>query len=101
MYYLPRYDNVEEIWIGRANKCIPVHEMVRKLASKVVHSLLHLSNIILCLYMLTGCDSVSYPYRIGKNKAAKLALQFIDKLPLLSSFSCTEDITDDLVSETR
>ena len=85
----------------RTNKFILFHEMVRKLASKVVHSPLHLSNIILCLYVLTGCDSVSYPYKIGKNIAAKLALQFIDKLPLLSSFSWTEDIADDLVSETR
>ena len=101
MYYLPRFDHIEEMWIEKTNEFIPVHDTVNSLVSRVYHSPLHLTNILLCLYVLTGCDSVSYPYKIGKNKAAKLAIQFLDKFPLLSCFDCTDHITDDLVSEAR
>lgn len=101
MYYLPRLGLVKEIWIEKEKEFIPIHDTVNKLAVSVEKSTLDVTNPLLCLYVLTGCDSVSYPYKRGKNKAAIVALQFLNRLPLLSSFGFGDHVTDDLVAEAR
>ena len=54
------------------------------------------------MYVFSGCDSVSYPFRIGKRKAAKVALRFKDLL-LLTSFGATIPlrITPELTDESK
>ena len=59
---------------------------------------------LLSTYVLSGCDTVSYPYRRGKRRAAKVALGMLSKLPHICSIS---DISgpvnrdDPLVHEAR
>ena len=42
-------------------------------------------NTLLSTYVLSGCDSNSYPYRRGKRTAALVALNLIGQLPNISS----------------
>ena len=45
-----------------------------------------LSATLLSTYVLSGCDTVSYPYGRGKGRSAKLALNMIGELNYLAVF---------------
>ena len=42
--------------------------------------------VILAAYTITGCDTVSYPFRIGKKRALKVALENTDILEPLAAY---------------
>lgn len=57
-----------------------------------------LTSTLLCVYVLSGCDTVSYPFKRGKKKAASVAINMVWSLPTQSAygddgiFELTEDI---------
>ena len=56
--------------------------------------------LLLIGYVLSGCDSVSYPFKRGKRKAAKVALQHIGEMTALSNakisgFATKEHVMDE------
>ena len=85
MYYFPRLSNLFEIWVEKYDTFLPIHNLVKELAKKVGKDLLVLTDTLLIGYVLSGCDSVSYPFKRGKRKAAKVALQHIGEMPALSN----------------
>lgn len=89
---------VEEMWIEQEKIYMTSHEIVNQPAINIAKSSLDVTNTLLCLYVLTGCDSGRYPFKRGKNKATKVALGFVKTSPNLG-FS--DYVTDYLVSEGR
>jgi len=75
---------------------------VKSLGEAVDKDPLQLTDTLLTCYVLSGCDSVSYPFRRGKKRAATVALQHGGKMPAFSSFVLTDSgQNDELTSEAR
>ncbi|KAG1669339.1 Zinc finger protein 696 [Nymphon striatum] len=54
-------------------------------AKAVGKDMLALTDTLLISYILSGCDSVSYPFKRGKKRTVKVALEHVDKHPALSN----------------
>ena len=55
-------------------------------------------------YILSGCDTVSYPFRRGKKRAAEIALRMIHNFSNISTFgnlNCSCEVTPEIVDEAR
>ena len=65
---------LSELWIEKKEQFLPVHTLTRKLCEHTQRLGLATSDCLLTCYVLTGCDTVSYPYRRGKRNAAHCAL---------------------------
>ena len=52
-----------------------------------------LTTTLLCVYVLSGCDTVSYPFQRGKKKAAAVAIDMVGHLPNLAAYASSEDFT--------
>ena len=62
---------------------LPIHAIAGALAKKYAVEAADLTSTLLSTYILTGCDTVSYPYRRGKKRAYKTAVDHLaDLLPL-------------------
>ena len=71
-------------------KCyIPVHAIHQKLTTEQLH-------IILPVYCLTGCDTVSGSYGHGKATAFKIVIQHSNKSQSLADLGKTNDISNDV-----
>ena len=77
IYLLAVNNNINEVWIYKSDAYLPEHKLLESLALKFGKDAWKriLATTILCVYVITGCDSVSYHYRRGKKRAAKLALE--------------------------
>ena len=75
IYHLAVNNNINEVWIHKSDTYLPVHKLLESLALKFGKDAKILATTIFCVYVITGCDSVSYPCRRGKKRAAKLALE--------------------------
>ena len=64
-----------ELWVQKQNSFLAIHQILLKLSQKLRKTGQDIAASLLGLYVLTGCDSVSYFFRRGKRAAAKLALQ--------------------------
>ena len=63
-----------------------------------------MSGILLATYVFSGCDTVSYPYRRGKKKAAQIALRMTGRFPAILAFgdhSCSWEISSTIIKEAR
>ena len=62
---------------------LPAHAIAEALAVKHAVEAADLTSILLSTYILTGCDTVSYPYRRGKRRAYKATVDHLkDLLPV-------------------
>ena len=52
-----------------------------------------LTATLLCVYVLSGGDTVSYPFRRGKKKAAAVAIDMVGRLPNLAAYGSSDDFT--------
>ena len=52
-----------------------------------------LAATLLCVYVLSGCDTVSYPFRRGKKKSAAVVIDMVGCLPNLAAYGSSEDFT--------
>lgn len=62
---------------------LATHYIAASLAEKYDIEADTVSSILLSIYILTGCDTVSYPYRKGQKRAFKIATENMP-LPLAS-----------------
>jgi hypothetical protein len=102
MYYLCTIESLQEIWIQRNDQYLPIHTMVEMLSSKYEKEPLELAATLLATYVISGCDTVSYPFRRGKRKAAKVSLELVGSLPNLASFAKeSTTVTESVLKESR
>ena len=85
MYHFCRLP-LSELWIEKKEQFLPVHTLIQTLCEHTQRSGLATSDCLLICYVLTGCDTVSYPYRRGKRNAAHCALKMVCCFPHLSEF---------------
>ncbi|KAG1652811.1 Thrombospondin type-1 domain-containing protein 7A [Nymphon striatum] len=85
MYHFPRLPNVVELWVEKNDMFLSIHDLVNELAKAVGKDVLALTDTLLISYILSGCDSVSYPFKRGKKRTVKVALEHVDKHPTLSN----------------
>lgn len=102
LYHFPRLQNIKQLWVEKNDLFLPIHDLVKSLSDTMGKDPMKLTDSLLNCYVLSGCDSVSYPFRRGKKRAAKVALQHVDKMPAFSSFTTDSSLhTDELTSEAR
>ena len=83
MYYVTHLDGLQELWVNKMDIYLPIHAIAEALAVKYGVEAADLTSTLLSTYILTGCDTVSYPYRRGKKRAYKTAVDHLaDLLPL-------------------
>ena len=75
-----------EMWIEKNAKFLSIHTLIRSFCEHTQRSDLATSDCLLLCYVLTGCDTVSYPYRRGKRTAAHCALKRVGCFPHVSEF---------------
>ncbi|KAG1664654.1 hypothetical protein GQR58_019710 [Nymphon striatum] len=85
MYHFPRLPNVVELWVEKNDLFLSIHDLVNELAKAVGKDGLALTDTLLISYILSGCDSVSYPFKRGKKRTVKVALEHVFKHPTLSN----------------
>ena len=89
--------SLQELWVQtKPNRCLPIHELMASLNGKYVymkHQEELTATLFVCVYILTGCDTVSYPFRLGKKKAAAVAIDMVGRLPNLATNGSSEDFT--------
>ena len=66
LYHTVHIIGLKELWIQKAQKFLPCHEIAQNVAIKTNMNASLITSILLTVYILTGCDTVSYPYRRGK-----------------------------------
>ena len=77
-----RLENVE-VWMASKGDYLPIHRLSGSLGTK--------SDGLLALHAITGCDTVSYIYGLGKATALKIYME--------NEFSCLEDLGSGQVGE--
>ena len=93
MYHFARLNKFCEVFVHRGGKYVHIHTVVRRLAEKFEVSMEAITAALLSAFALTGCDTVSYPFRRGKKKAANI----IFSSPLcLEAFSEFEEMTPNI-----
>ena len=75
MYHFALLETVSEIWIEKGDKFLPIHDLVRYLSRKYKKDQMKLAGTLLCTYVFSGCDSVSYPYRLVRKELHRLDLK--------------------------
>ena len=88
MYHCTRIPDLKEMWIHKCvsseNLDVPpsvfisCHSIAELLTLK--YPAVDVQSEVLAAYTITGCDTVSYPFRIGKKRALKVALENTDIL---------------------
>ena len=63
------------------------------LSGKCIKHQEELTAILLRVYVLSGCATVSYLFRRGKKKAAAVAIDMVGRLPNLAAYGSSEDFT--------
>lgn len=102
MYYYPRLQHVSELWIEKNDLFLPIHDLVDQLANKIGKNRLQLTDTLLIAYVLSGCDSVSFPFGRGKRKAAKVAIQHVGRMTNLTTFSYDNvELSEKMFNEAR
>ena len=102
--HLFNLEELQEIWIQMTDKYIPIHNLVSSLAFKYDVTPKNLTSTLMVTYVLSGCDTVSYPYRRCKKRAAEIALGMIGKFPNILVFGDQHfswDITPEIIEEAR
>ena len=88
MYCCPRTPGLSEFWIQKMDKYFAIHCIVEALARKSGVETPIITSVILSLYILSGCDTVSFQYKKGKKIVLKISLEMVHKLYLLGK--CAE-----------
>ncbi|KAG1708468.1 Ribosomal RNA processing protein 36 [Nymphon striatum] len=85
MYHFPQLPNVVELWVEKNDLFLSIHDLVNESAKAVGKDVLALTDTLHISYILSGCDSVSYPFKRGKKRTVKVALEHVDKHLSLSN----------------
>ena len=103
LYHYPRLKNISHLWVEKNDIYLPIHDLVNKIASSLGKNALELTETLLAAYVLSGCDSVSYLFKRGKKRAAKVAIQRVGKMSTLANFEPVDvaDIDEKVFGEAR
>ena len=65
-----------------------MHHILKYLtdSTKYTSTTEEVTKTLLCGYVLSGCDTVSYPFNQGKVRAAKVAMECVGKLKPLADY---------------
>ncbi|KAG1656182.1 Transmembrane and TPR repeat-containing protein 4 [Nymphon striatum] len=92
MYHFLRLPNVVELWMEKNDLFLSIHDLVNESAKAVGKDVLALTDTLLISYILSGCDSVSYPFKRGYLSLDKLRAHLFASRKLdLRSLPPTED----------
>ena len=94
VYHSQRMPGLEQLWIQKSvtaenpdvptSVFLPCHQITDMLSSKYPE--VDITSVVLTAYTITGCDTVSYPFRIGKKRALKCALENRDVLETMANY---------------
>ena len=83
VYHSQRMPGLKELWIQKSvtaqnpdiptSVFLPWHQITDVLSSKYPE--VDITSVVLAAYTIIGCDTVSYPFRIGKKQTLKCALE--------------------------
>ena len=85
-YHLLSLEGLQKIWIQMNDKYMPIHDLLSLLSINYDADPKEMSGTFVATYVLSGYDTVSYPYRRGKKKAALTALRMTDRFPAILAF---------------
>ena len=86
IYYSSRIEAIAEIWIQKNDVFIPCHKISQELATVCKAEEGIVTGWLLNTYILTGCDTVSFPFKKGKRCVANLALKTVNEYLHLTKF---------------
>ena len=104
LYYSTCLDGLEELWVKKMDVYLPAHAIAAALAVKYDVEATALTSVLLGIYILTGCDTVSYPYRRGKKRAFKAAAEHVQDFLPLGRYGDAErslDVEEDVITAAR
>ena len=91
VYHSQRMPGLEQFWnqksVTAENPDVPTsvfHQITDMLSSKYPE--VDITSVVLTAYTITGCDTVSYPFCIGKKGALKCALENRDVLETMANY---------------
>jgi len=79
-YYSSQLPGLKQLWTQKMGVYVPVHAVVAALAEKYETEATHLMSVLLSVYVMTRCDTVSFPWHRGKRRG--------------KDFHVTEDVMD-------
>ena len=68
-YYITHLDGLQELWVKKMDNFLPANADAEALTVKYDVEAADLTSMLLCTYILTGCDTVSY---LQKRKKTRL-----------------------------
>ena len=104
IYYITHLDGLQELWVKKMDSYLPAHAVAKALAVKYDVEAADLTSALLSTYILTGCYTVSYPYRRGKRRAYKTAVDHLTNLLPLCRYGDPEEsleVREDVVTAAR
>ena len=102
MYHFCCLPGLQELWIQlKPDNYLPVHTLIDSLSRKYNKPPKALMSTLISVYVLSGCDTVSYPFRRGKKKAATVGINMAGSLQHLSSYADngTFEVTEQVVRD--
>jgi hypothetical protein len=100
-YYSSQLPGLEQLWVQKMGVYVPVHAVVAALAEKYETEAAHLTSVLLSVYVMTGCDTVSFPWHRGKRRAFRAATENLEELTPLATYGqpgedlhVSEDVID-------
>ena len=99
VYYSARIPRLKELWVKKGTVFIPCHMIAQHLAEIYDIPVLVTTSTLLCCYIISGCDNVSYPFRKGKRKAFKVAMNYAMDLAGMTEFGDDSFLVDDNVTQ--
>ena len=94
IFHVHRLLGLQELWLHKHTVASDVHISCHAISTYLEETFpnQNITGVILAAYILTGCDTVSYPFRIGKKRALKEALQCTNYVGPVADFG--EDVID-------
>lgn len=88
IYYAHQLHDLQELWVHKRTSASNVYISCHSIATHLEETFpnQNITGALMAAYILSGCDTVSYPFRIGKKRAFKTALQCIDDLGQVAAF---------------
>ena len=99
MFYYSQKKKIIEAWLHKSGEFLPIHAILNSLAVSKNSTAEDVSRNLLCGYVLSGCDTVSYPFSRGKRRAAKISLDCIGKINSLAEYGENNIIVDSQIEE--
>ena len=97
-------DGLHELWVKKMDIYLPAHAIAQALAVNYCVDAANLTAMLLSTYILTGCDTVSYPYRRGKRRAYKATVDHLAGLLPLGRYGDPDKslyVQEDVVASAR